>query len=256
LPPPAIMNEKVAEVVELFSSIQGEGLLVGLRQVFLRFYGCNLHCAYCDTDIASAPQSCRIERTPGRRDFRDVPNPVALEMLVSFIDGWVKGWPGIHHSISITGGEPLLNHETLLEWLPELRKLLPVYLETNGVLHTALSRVIDSIDHIGMDIKLPSTSGCGALWECHRDFLRVAARKNVFVKIVTSDATEDWEIEKASETVAAVNRDIPVVLQPVTLKSGKIGISPLRMLELQEVASRSLSEVRIIPQTHRFIDQL
>lgn len=250
------MSDKSADVVELFSSIQGEGLLVGLRQIFLRFHGCNLSCDYCDTEITSVPSSCRMEGTPGRRDFIDVANPVSLGRVISLLGGWGRGWPGIHHSISITGGEPLLNDDILLEWLPELRKLFPIYLETNGVLHTALLRLIDLFDHISMDIKLPSTSGSTDLWECHRDFLRIAAQKNVFVKIVISDASEEWEIERACKTVAAVDRDIPVILQPVTHRNGNIGISPFKILEFQEIASRILTEVRIIPQTHKFIGQM
>ena len=250
------MSEKSANLIELFSSIQGEGLLVGLRQIFLRFYGCNLGCAYCDTEMDHPPALCRIEGTPGRRDFTDTANPVPLNRLVTLLGGWVRGWPGLHHSISITGGEPLLNLEILTEWLPELRKIHPIYLETNGVLHEALSQIIMLLDYISMDIKLPSTSGCTDLWECHKDFLRIAAQKNVFVKIVTSDATEEWEIERALRTVAAVRRDIPVILQPITLRNGSVGISPFRILEFQEIASNFVTEVRIIPQTHKFTGQI
>jgi organic radical activating enzyme len=250
------MSDKTANIVELFSSIQGEGMFVGLRQVFIRFHGCNLQCSYCDTEMFEPPTSCRIEGTPGRRDFFAVANPISLERISMLLESWGGGWPGTHHSISITGGEPLLNHEILLEWLPALTKHLPIYLETNGILHTALSRVINLVDYISMDIKLPSTSGCSDLWRCHQDFLQIAALKDVFVKIVTSDATEEWEIKRACETVASVNPSIPVILQPVTLRNGEIGVSPLKLLEYQEIACNLLSEVRIIPQTHKFIGQL
>jgi 7-carboxy-7-deazaguanine synthase len=195
-----------------------------------------------------------MEETPGRQDFFAAANPVYLERVMALLDGWVKRWPRIHHSISITGGEPLLSHEILLEWLPQLRKYLPIYLETNGVLPAALSPLIPYIDHISMDIKIPSTSGCADLWERHGEFLQTAAGKDVFVKIVISDATADWEIERACKTVTAVDNAIPVILQPVTLRDGKVGISSLRVLKLQEIAGSLLSEVRIIPQTHKFID--
>jgi len=250
------MSRPTAELAEVFSSVQGEGMLIGLRQVFIRFCGCNLTCDYCDTPTACTAETCLVEQAPGRRDFIPTPNPVALEKIASLVAGWQHGWPGVHHSISITGGEPLLSHDTLRFWLPELRSLLPVYLETNGTMHAALRLVIDHVDIIGMDIKIPSTSGCIDLWDDHRRFLEAAAGKNVFVKIVVGEQTQDWEILRASELVAAVGRQIPLILQPVTGAGGKVAVNPVRALELQEIACRQLCEVRIIPQAHKFMAQL
>lgn len=250
------MSDRSADLIELFSSIQGEGLLVGLRQAFVRFQGCNLSCAYCDTENTAPPQHCQLEGTPGRRDFIQVGNPVSLERVLGLLAGWQRGWPGIHHSISITGGEPLLNHEVLVDWLPQLREVLPICLETNGVLPKALAQVICHVDIISMDMKLPSTCGSETLWEEHRDFLRIACRKHVFVKAVIDNATEDWEIVRTCEIISEVERDIPLVLQPVTRPDGTVGMTALKMLELQEVAHGFLSEVRVIPQTHKFIGQL
>jgi 7-carboxy-7-deazaguanine synthase len=246
------MSDKSANLHELFSSIQGEGLLVGVRQIFIRFHGCNLKCNYCDTETPSLPAFCRMEGTPGRGDFAEVANPVALDRVITLLEGWSRGWPGIHHSISITGGEPLLHHDILMEWLPELRKVLPIYLETNGVLPTALPPVIPMLDHISMDIKLPSTSGCTDQWDLHGEFLRLAAQKNVYVKVVVGDETEAWEIQRACSTIAAVDRLIPLIIQPVTRKNGQIGIAAVKILEYQEIACRYLAHVRVIPQTHKF----
>lgn len=246
------MSKSSAPLIEVFSSIQGEGPLMGVRQIFLRFSGCNLSCSYCDTDQGANPEACLLERSPGRQDFLALPNPVSLERLVSHLGGWERGWPGIHHSISITGGEPLLQHETLREWLPQLRSHLPIYLETNGILHSTLYTLLSSIDYVSMDIKLPSTAGCAQLWDEHRAFLATAAGKEVFVKTVIGTETEDWEIIKACEVIKSVNGDIPLILQPLTLRNGSIGILPLKILEFQEIACRYLANVRVIPQTHKF----
>ncbi len=242
-------------MVEIFSSVQGEGPLIGLRQIFLRFHACNLECIYCDTSAAAnsvRPKMCAIERTPGRRDFADELNPIRLENVLSILEKWQRGWPGAHHSISLTGGEPLLHADTLKEWLPELSKYLPLYLETNGILHDALADVLEYITHISMDIKLPSTSGHSGLWNDHEIFLRRSACKNVFVKIVIDEKTEDWEIIKTCKIVSSVNREIPLVLQPRTLSGGGTAINPLQSLQFQEIAAKFLKDTRIIPQTHIF----
>ena len=250
------MNRGSADMVECFSSIQGEGVLVGLRQAFVRFSGCNLACSFCDTPgMTEPPEGCLLELTPGRRDFFTAANPVSCERVFSLIESWTLGWPGIHHSISVTGGEPLLHGAQLLDWLPRLRELLPIHLETNGSLPDALAPLIPHLDYIGMDIKLPSSSGCQGLWREHQAFLELASQKSVYVKLVIDKSTEDWEIERSCAMIAGVDAAIPLILQPMTHPDGTISISPLRTLEFQELAS-CLKEVRVIPQTHKFMGQL
>jgi organic radical activating enzyme len=42
-----------AKIKEIFTSIQGEGPYIGVKQLFVRFCGCNLMCEYCDTNYDS-----------------------------------------------------------------------------------------------------------------------------------------------------------------------------------------------------------
>ncbi len=250
------MSSDAADLIEIFSSIQGEGVLIGHRQVFIRFMGCNLSCDYCDTNSGNDASKCRIELTPGRLDFEELANPVPMTAVFNLLHRWGRGWPSIHHSISLTGGEPLLHVDHLHRWLPELREILPIHLETNGVLHFALSRVIKDIDHVSMDIKLPSSSGETGLWEDHREFLETAAATDVSVKIVVNSSTEHWEIQRAAEIIAGVSSDIPFIIQPETAENLSLNISSFGLLELQEIASALVDDVRVIPQTHRFIGLL
>ena len=50
------MTDKV-KIKEIFTSIQGEGLFIGYKQLFIRFCGCNLSCNYCDTDYRTVNSS-------------------------------------------------------------------------------------------------------------------------------------------------------------------------------------------------------
>ncbi len=250
------MKSDAADLVEVFSSIQGEGALIGRRQVFIRFRGCNLSCDYCDTNSLDNIDKCRLELTPGRRDFTETDNPVKMEKIISLISRWNSGWPLAHHSITLTGGEPLLHFDLLQKWLLPLKAILPLHLETNGLLHTALFPLVRHIDHVSMDIKLPSSSGHDSLWEHHREFLAIAASSNLSVKVVVNSATLHWEISRAAEMVAEIAPDIPFIVQPETRSDNTLNISVPELLELQELASQLLRDVRVIPQTHRFIGML
>ena len=99
-----------AKIKEIFPSIQGEGLVIGCKQLFIRFCGCNLKCKYCDTDFKSEGG---ISYLPENLVNRIVSN----YDLATF------------HSISLTGGEPLLHAEFLKEFLILLKKKSDVKIE-------------------------------------------------------------------------------------------------------------------------------
>lgn len=243
-------------ISEIFSSIQGEGYLAGRRQLFIRLAECNLDCSYCDTDHARQ-DTCRVETSPGSALFHRVPQPLLLQKVIDIVEQWCQLLPGAHHSISVTGGEPLLYAVSLGEWFPELRGLLPIHLETNGTMHIALEQVIRHVDYVSMDMKLPSTSGCTEhLWELHRDFLRVSVGRNVSVKIVIGNETGVDEILQVCDIVTDVDPATPLFLQPLTAADGAIGISVAHLLRLQEAASARLPDVRVIPQMHRMLGAL
>lgn len=250
---PAIPKAK-APLVEIFSSLQGEGILVGRRQVFIRFAGCHLNCDYCDTDF-SASDECKVERTPGAADFELLPNPVALDSVVELIQSWMAAAPQAHHSISLTGGEPLLHAETLSQWLPELRQLLPIYLETSGTQPAQLELLLPHIDWVSMDIKLPSLTGAATDWQAQREFLQLADQTGCYVKIVVAEATPDQELLRAVELINSVDHHLPLVLQPVTVGE-KVGVSTKRLLEFQALVAARHKDISIIPQTHRFLGVL
>lgn len=239
-------------IIEIFSSVQGEGKYVGCRQVFVRFEGCNLACRYCDTENApGAHPHCRIERQAGSQSFYERENPLTPMQAAEEINRLLAETP--HQAVSFTGGEPLLQ----AEFIHALRPLLavPFFLETNGTCVSQLEEIIEDVDIISMDIKLPSVLS-RPVWEEHRRFLAVARRKDLYLKMVLSAETTREEFEAAIRLIGACAPDTLLVLQPVTPFGGCVAIAPERMLAAQSFAAKRLRDVRVIPQTHRMMDQL
>jgi organic radical activating enzyme len=253
MPVPATPRTE-AQLIEIFSSLQGEGLLIGRRQLFVRMAGCNLDCAYCDTPFA--PQThCRVEDAPGSGNFRSLANPLSLETLCNLVADWTHRLPGVHHSLSLTGGEPLMQVEALQGWLPALRELLPVHLETNGTLPAAVAEVRSQLDWVSTDLKLASVSGVPTPWGLHGEFLRQVAGIPGCVKVVVGEESDLSEVQQAAELVRSAAPELPLILQPLT-REGEIAISSRQLLELQTRAALIHPLTQVIPQTHRFIGVL
>lgn len=221
-----------ARVVEVFSSLQGEGIKLGERQIFVRLGGCNLHCDYCDEpDTIPIPSG-------------EVWSAEALKVEIVRLAAERR-----HESVAWTGGEPLLHEAFLAALLPWARgQGLKNYLETNGTRVSALRRLAPLCDTIAMDIKLPSATG-RETWSEHLEFLRVAPEKT-FAKVVLTAKSTEFEWRQVIRLMQEVSSNIPLILQPATPFAGVDAIEPAQCLKLLRQASALLKDVRLIPQWH------
>ena len=230
-------RNRQTEISEIFSSLQGEGPYLGVPQIFVRFGRCNMHCGYCD------------ELDKMKSGAFDV---MQIDTLLESITKFEKD-KGPHHSVSLTGGEPLFYAPFLRTFLPELKaRGFTTYLETNGTLPGALASIIEHCDIIAMDIKPPSSTGDKRFWDEHEAFLKIASQKDVFVKVVVTPDTKPEEIRLSAEITARSNPNSPFIFQPL---SDPFGINS-RSLELIEneflsIARTHLEDVRVIPQMHK-----
>jgi len=258
--------EPTADLVEIFSSVQGEGPTVGEPTLFVRFGGCDLRCRWCDSPHTWRPSPrCRLELEPGSGRFREVDNPLPLS---SALEAAKALGLRAHSYVSLTGGEPLLQPEAVAALASALRSEGPrVLLETHGLAAEALADVVACIDLVSMDWKLASDvrradSPRGAtaepFHEQHAAFLRIARRApEVVVKVVVTPSTECGELDAMSAAIAAVDASTPVVLQPVT-PCGGVREAPAAASLLAQVRRlrKRLSSVRLIPQTHKQLGAL
>ena len=183
------MNTKIKEI---FASIQGEGPVVGYKQLFVRFCDCNLHCSYCDTDFE-------------KENSKEYSPKELFEKITKEYD--LKSF----HSISLTGGEPLLSVEFLKEFLPMLKGKIKIYLETNATLLSNLEEIKDYVDIIAGDIKLESSTGLDTM-KLHERFFEKCSGVETFAKVVFDDKITDEEISKV--IAIGKNNNLELVLQP------------------------------------------
>lgn len=217
-----------AKIVEIFHSLQGEGLHLGQETTFVRFLGCNLFCSYCDTLYA------RDEKRAAE---------MTLEQVISAVSLSAK--PGQY--VSLTGGEPLLWSDFVAALCPRLKKMeLKVYLETNGTLVGEMAKASGMVDIVAMDFKPPSDCGQD-LWDAHRRFLELV-RDKAFVKLVITSGILPEEVARAADLIAGVGRGIPLVMQPA---SGELAPDMGLVRKYQAAASRQLDDVKIIFQMHK-----
>jgi 7-carboxy-7-deazaguanine synthase len=113
-------SEAKLRIIEVFDSIQGEGMMMGKACHFIRLAGCNLSCAWCDTKY-----SWSIDVDSRTKEV--------------FVKDLVNGSSSVKYVV-ITGGEPCIQGSVLNVLVNELRMANKfVCLETNGTLPTPIN---------------------------------------------------------------------------------------------------------------------
>lgn len=136
------MNTIKLPMVEIFETVEGEGTRAGFPTVFVRLFGCNLRCTWCDTKYSYPPAEAEFVMT--------------IEEIVE----QVRGYRSTH--LCLTGGEPLLYGEksaALIEALLGIERLTDIHIETNGAIDLSMfmERIRSPKVRYVMDYKLPDS---------------------------------------------------------------------------------------------------
>ncbi len=162
-------SQHILQINEIFTSIQGEGTHAGCPMHFVRVSGCNLNCVYCDTPDNKSGTNFSIE-----------------EIIEKVGTPWI-------YPVFITGGEPLLQEESLFLIIQLLSGNREVHLETNGSLDLSAvaPKAIKSVD-----IKTPGSGADGSFLESNLDF--ITSRDDIKF-IITSKDDFDWTVDVIKE---------------------------------------------------------
>ena len=228
-----------APVIEIFSSFQGEGLLIGERQIFVRFAGCNLNCSYCDTNDSKSEKSGKL---------------MTVDEVCSEIN---KILTPDCHTVSFTGGELSLYPDFISQVSKNLD--LNIMLETNGTLPDKIDS-IDKLDVVSLDIKLPEHFDGEFdenifLNEIKSLNILMAKGITVYCKVVILPSTkiESFKevIKKLSKNISN-KRNLKIIIQPSSPLEDWKEIN-FRLFEYSEVVGQYF-DVSTIPQIHKILD--
>ncbi|MFZ0366112.1 MAG: 7-carboxy-7-deazaguanine synthase QueE [Nitrososphaeraceae archaeon] len=237
-------NKARARVSEIFTSIEGEGIFVGKKTLFIRFSGCYLKCRWCDTKYALPLDS--------GTDYQ-------IDEIKDLI---IKELRPFTYKVNFTGGEPLLQTEAVIELADFVKKQTNVktYMESSCFDSELFSKVLPYIDICKIEFK---TDDSKVVEDEEYDNLisneikclelAVESNKATYIKIVVTNSTN---LESFKNLVYNISKKIKpsdilgFIIQP------SFGIDQPtvnKLLDTYDIVQPMFPEVRIIPQLHKEI---
>lgn len=237
-------NKARARVSEIFTSIEGEGIFVGKKTLFIRFSGCHLKCRWCDTQYALPLDS-------GTEYQIDEIEDLIIRELQPFT-----------YKVNFTGGEPLLQTDAVIKLADFIKKQtkLKTYIESSCFDSELFSKVLPYIDICKIEFKTDDSKVVEnevydslLLNEIKCLELAVESNKTTYIKIVVTNSTN---LESFRNLVYNISKKIKpsdilgFIIQP---SHGVDQPTVNKLLDTYDIVQPMFPEVRIIPQLHKEI---
>ena len=228
---------------EIFTSVEGEGILYGTKTLFVRLAGCPFTCFYCDT-IESLPLDSGTE--------------YSIKEANQLIDTNLKNQT---YKVNFTGGDPLIQHEAVALLAKHIQtKNIRTYLESSCFDIDRFNHVLPFMDIVKIEFK---TKDSDFVDSKHYEKLiihamkclesSINANKITYIKIVVSSKTQLNEfnelIKQIFKIISKDNID-GFIIQPT------YGISEPSLdllLNLYDLVYPYYIDVKVVPQLHKFI---
>jgi 7-carboxy-7-deazaguanine synthase len=234
---------KKVRLFEIFTSLEGEGILYGTKTLFVRLAGCPFGCFYCDTED-SLPMDSGIE--------------YGMDEACSMIE---KHLEDKTYKVNFTGGDPLVQADAVSELARFVKsKGVQTYLESSCYDAKKFAIVLPYVDFVKIELKTPDSEFVDAkhysmLVENALECLRqsIGQKKTTYIKIVVSSRTTLESFEDMVRMIFQVARAEDLkgfIIQPT------YGIAEPRLeslLRFYDVVYPYYREVRVVPQLHKLI---
>jgi 7-carboxy-7-deazaguanine synthase len=236
-----LLNPNTIQLSEIFTSIEGEGILFGTKTLFVRMAGCHLKCRWCDTSYALPMYSG---------------NSYSIDYVKKLIADHLQPFT---YKVNFTGGEPLVQHEAVIELAKFVReKGLTTYLESACYDSDRFAKLLPYIDICKVEFKMSDSE---VVDMNHYDNLlqneirclmaSVSNRKITYIKIVVTNSTDTKEfavlVGNIFHHVSTEHIDGFVIQPSDTIDKP----TTERLLRFYDIVCSQYREVRIIPQLHK-----
>jgi organic radical activating enzyme len=229
---------------EIFTSIEGEGILYGTKTLFIRFAGCPYSCFYCDT----------LDALP-----LDSGKEYSISEACNLID---KNLQENTYKVNFTGGEPLIQYESVNQLAKHVKtKGIPTYLESACFDSKKFLFVLPSIDFVKIEFKtidsqFVDTKHYPNLIKNSLECLQASidAKKTTYIKIVVSSKTEISSFNDLIDKIFKIVHMETIsgfIIQPTTNISEP---SLEKLLEFYDSVYPYYDQVRIVPQLQKIIN--
>ena len=228
---------------EIFTSVEGEGILYGTKTLFVRLAGCPFTCFYCDTK-ESLPLDSGKEYN--------------IEEACQLIDSNLKNQT---YKVNFTGGDPLIQHEAVAKLAKHVQdKKIPTYLESSCFDSDKFNHVLPFFDIIKIEFKTKDSQFVDSkhyerLIENAMNCLisSVSSKKTTYIKIVVSSKTELTEFTNLVSNIfnsVSKNQINGFIIQPTYgIEEPSLDL----LLNLYDIVFPFYPEVKVVPQLHKFI---
>ena len=228
---------------EIFTSVEGEGILFGTKTLFVRLAGCPFTCFYCDT----------LDALP-----LDSGNEYTIDDACSLIE---KELEDKTYKVNFTGGDPLIQHEAVAEMAKHIQSLnIPTYLESACFDSKKFNHILPFIDFVKIEFKTEDSEFIDSkhypnyienVLECLSS--SITAKKKTYIKIVVSSKTESESFKELIELIfknVTKNNLEGFTIQP-TFGIAEPNLEQL--LNFYDLVHPYYPEVRVVPQLHKLI---
>lgn len=237
-------NKARARVSEIFTSIEGEGIFVGKKTLFIRFSGCHLKCRWCDTKYA-------------------LPLDSGTEYQMNEIEDLIiRELQPFTYKVNFTGGEPLLQTDAVIKLADFIKKQtnLKTYIESSCFDSELFSKVLPYIDICKIEFKTDDSKVVEnevydslLLNEIKCLELAVESNKTTYIKIVVTNSTNLESFKNLVYNISKKIRPSDIVGFIIQPSHGVDQPTVNKLLDTYDIVQPMFPEVRIIPQLHKEI---